>query len=48
MVFWDIKKAFDAVKRSKVWETLHLLGINLCQESDITERIAEMYRNVYK
>ncbi|KAL1446149.1 hypothetical protein WDU94_012366 [Cyamophila willieti] len=42
MAFLDIKKAFDAVRRIKVWEALQHARI----DKSIIERIADLYQNI--
>ncbi|KAI5754231.1 hypothetical protein M8J77_006965 [Diaphorina citri] len=42
IAFLDIKKAFDAIVRVKVWEALKNIGV----KQDIIDRIAEMYRGI--
>jgi Reverse transcriptase (RNA-dependent DNA polymerase). len=39
MAFLDIKKAFDVVRREKVWQSLRNIGIN----ETIVDRIARLY-----
>lgn len=43
MSFLDIKKAFDAVKRSKVWEALVKIEI----PNGLIERIRETQKSIH-
>ncbi|KAI5715485.1 hypothetical protein M8J77_016861 [Diaphorina citri] len=42
IAFLDIKKAFDAIKREKVWEALNNVGVSM----NMISRITEMYQGI--